>query len=447
VRKVYSLEAYLQPVHFNTLGLLLLVMACLWLYFTFAEHLTTWYAQEPNELNVFNAKVFGRFAPLFWAMLVFCFAIPFTILANPRTRTIAGTLVASISVNIGMWLERFTIVVPSLSNPRAPVHTFVYTPSWVEWSLMAGCFAAFALLYMGFTKLFPIVSIWELPHESGVDDAEARTRAAIAAAIQPVAVRLAPAVPSGVARTSIGLVLAVAIGGLTMAALHAQSGGGASHEIALSIELPDNPTAGARLFVQKGCVRCHGLASDDARVGPDLGRIKFRGTILDLAGAFWNHSPVMREKMQDFKIQVPQLTGREMTDLLAFLTAYRYYLTEVGQPGNPAVGKAVFAGKGCVRCHGTDAWEKPGPDLSRYRGRYSAIFVAQAMWNHGAEMAAVMRGQGVPWPQFSGHEMGDLLAYLQAGAAGSSDDRVYFEQGSPGRGRELFASKRCSACH
>ena len=50
----------------------------------------------------------------------------------------------------------------SLSNPRAPIHGFVYAPSWVEWSLMAGCFAAFGLLYMGFTKLFPIVSIWEL---------------------------------------------------------------------------------------------------------------------------------------------------------------------------------------------------------------------------------------------------------------------------------------------
>ncbi len=162
VRHVYGLERYLQPVHFNNLGLLLLVMSCLWLYFTFAEHLTTWYAQEPSELNVFNAKLFGRFAPLFWAMLALCFVVPFTILANNRTRTIRGTLIASISVNVGMWLERFTIVVPTLSNPRAPVHTFIYWPSWVEWSLMAGCFAAFALLYMGFTKLFPIISIWEL---------------------------------------------------------------------------------------------------------------------------------------------------------------------------------------------------------------------------------------------------------------------------------------------
>jgi molybdopterin-containing oxidoreductase family membrane subunit len=170
VRKVYHLEAYLRPVHFSNLGLLLLVMSCMWFYFTFAEYLTTWYGQEPMEIAVFAAKVTGPFAPYFWAMFVCCFIVPFVILANSRTRTIRGTLIASISVNIGMWLERFTIVVPSLSNPRAPIHTFGYAPSWVEWSLMAGCFAAFALLYMGFTKLFPIVSIWEQREAREVED-------------------------------------------------------------------------------------------------------------------------------------------------------------------------------------------------------------------------------------------------------------------------------------
>lgn len=170
VRRVYGLERFLQPVHFNNLGLLLLVMACLWFYFTFAEHLTTWYGQEPTEVAVFEAKLFGRFAPFFWAMVLFCFGIPFPILAWSRTRTITGTVIASISVNVGMWLERLTIVVPSLSNPRAPIHTFVYSPSWVEWSLMAGCFAGFILLYMGFTKLFPIVSVWELEEEAVVPE-------------------------------------------------------------------------------------------------------------------------------------------------------------------------------------------------------------------------------------------------------------------------------------
>jgi len=439
VRKVYGLEEYLQPIHFNNLGILLLVMACLWLYFTFAEHLTTWYAQEPNELNVFNAKLFGRFAPLFWAMFGFCFVVPFAILANPRTRTVTGTLVASISVNLGMWLERFTIVVPSLSNPRAPVHTFVYAPSWVEWSLMAGCLAAFTLLYMGFTKLFPIVSIWELPGHQA--DAAADHDATAPAQSPRTALHPLPA--AAIARTILSALAIVALGGAVATAQPAS----APRDVVLSIELPDNPTAGARLFVDKGCVRCHALADDEARVGPDLGRIHFRGTIMDLAGAFWNHSPVMREKMADLKIQPPRLTSHEMSDLVAFLTAYRYYLTEVGQPGIPAAGKAVFTAKGCARCHAAGAWDKPGPDLTRYRGRFSAIFVAQAMWNHGGEMATVMRGQGVPWPKFAGREMGDLLAYLQSGNEGTTDERVYFEPGSPRRGREVFASKKCVGCH
>lgn len=162
IRKVYRLEEYLRPVHFNNLGILLLVMTMLWFYFTFAEYLTTYYGNEPFHMTVFYSKVTGKYAPHFWAMVVFCFVIPFTILCNRKTRTITGTFIASISVNIGMWLERFTIVVPSLMNPRLPYERGIYNPTWVEWSIMAGCFATFILLYMLFTKMFPIVSIWEV---------------------------------------------------------------------------------------------------------------------------------------------------------------------------------------------------------------------------------------------------------------------------------------------
>ncbi len=459
VRKVYGLEEYLQPIHFNNLGILLLVMACLWLYFTFAEYLTTWYAHEPVELSVFNAKVLGHFAPLFWAMLGFCFVVPFAILANPRTRTIKGTLIASISVNIGMWLERFTIVVPSLSYPRAPVHRFIYTPSWVEWSLMAGCFAAFALLYMSFTKLFPIISIWEL---SGGVESEAAEDVAAASAAAP----LHPAQPAGsvagLARTTMTILAVVAVMTVPAAVVargqprerprdqkrDGRSAPVSSQDVSLTIELPDNPTAGARLFVQKACVRCHALTPGGSSIGPDLTRIHLRGSVLDLAGAFWNHAPVMHEKMADLKIQPPTLNGREMADLVAFLTAYRYYLTELGEPGNPAAGRRVFEAKRCASCHGdSSAWQKPGPTLDRYRGRFSAIYLAQTMWNHGPEMAAVMRGRGVPWPKFKGREMGDLLAYLEAGNGSTADQRVYFEPGSPRRGRELFTAKQCGACH
>jgi cytochrome c2 len=243
-------------------------------------------------------------------------------------------------------------------------------------------------------------------------------------------------------RVAVSAVLAA----LAVAVSRAQTSG-STRDVTLSIELPDNPTTGARLFVDKGCVRCHALTGDASRVGPDLGRLHFRGTVMDLAGSFWNHAPVMREKMLDMKIQPPTLSSREMADLVAFLTAYRYYLTEIGQPADPAAGKIVFAAKGCARCHGAGAWDKPGPDLSRYQGRFSAIFLAQTMWNHGGEMATVMRGQGVPWPKFEGSEMGDLLAFLQSGHSGATDERAYFEPGSPRRGRDLFSGKRCNVCH
>ncbi len=177
IRKVYHLEDYLKPVHFNNLGILLLVMTLLWFYFTFGEYLTTWYGHEPREISVWQSKVFGQFAPLFWGMFIFCFIIPFSLLCRKKTRTVTGTLIASISVNIGMWLERITIVVPSLSNPRLPYLRGIYHPTVVEFSIMAGCFALFILIYMFFTKLFPIVSIWEI--QEGREKALSETTARI----------------------------------------------------------------------------------------------------------------------------------------------------------------------------------------------------------------------------------------------------------------------------
>lgn len=162
VRKVYRLEDYLRDVHFANLGLLLLVMSCCWFYFTFAEFLTSFYGGDPVHMKVFWSKVTGEFAPLFWTMFVSCFIIPFAVLCNRKTRTPVGTLVASVFVVIGMWLERYIIVVPTLLSPRLPYAQATYQPTWVEWSITAGCFSLFILLYMCFTKIFPIVSIWEV---------------------------------------------------------------------------------------------------------------------------------------------------------------------------------------------------------------------------------------------------------------------------------------------
>ena len=120
LRRVYRLEHYLQPIHFNNLGLLLLTMTLLWFYFTFAEYLTTLYGGGTHELAVFWVKITGKYSWMFWLMVLFCFIIPFPVLAIKRTRTILGTSIASISVLIGMWLERYLIIIPTLSEPRLP---------------------------------------------------------------------------------------------------------------------------------------------------------------------------------------------------------------------------------------------------------------------------------------------------------------------------------------
>ena len=170
LRKVLHLEDYFQHKQFNNLGLLLLVMTLAWFYFTVAEYMTTLYGNEPSHMAVFDAKLSGEFAPYFWAQVLFCFVIPFIILASRRFRTIAGTVVAGISVNIGMWLERLMIIVPTLTNPRMPIGVGSYTPTWVEIAIMVASAAGIILLYVLFTKFFPIVSIWELEEDEEIEE-------------------------------------------------------------------------------------------------------------------------------------------------------------------------------------------------------------------------------------------------------------------------------------
>lgn len=165
IRKVLHLEFYLTRHHFDRLAKLLLLMSLLWFYFTIAENLTVWYGNQSGEMAVFGARARAHYAPYFWTMMFLNFVIPFALLGIRRLRGIATATVASVSVLIGMWLERFVIVVPTLANPRLPAASGFYTPTWIELAITAATFAAMAMLYMIFAKLFPIIAVWEFkPH-------------------------------------------------------------------------------------------------------------------------------------------------------------------------------------------------------------------------------------------------------------------------------------------
>ncbi len=137
-------------------------MSLLWSYFIFAERLTVWYGNKPEEMAVFWATQRGRYAPLYWTMVVCNFVVPFALLSLRRLRTITGCVVASVSVLIGMWLERFLIIVPSLAHKALPNSWGTYEPQPIEIMITISTFAAMALLFTLFAKFIPVISIWEL---------------------------------------------------------------------------------------------------------------------------------------------------------------------------------------------------------------------------------------------------------------------------------------------
>jgi molybdopterin-containing oxidoreductase family membrane subunit len=173
-RRAYHLERWIKPSHFRNLGLMLLALELILIYFTLSEYLTAAYGSESADSAWLQSLAFGPYAYMFWGMVIGGFLAPVFILAITRVRSVAWLVAASILVNVGMWFERLLIVVPAMATPQMPVPWGSYVPTWVEWSITAGAFAGFALLYTLFSKLFPLVSIWEVSEETPATEPVAR---------------------------------------------------------------------------------------------------------------------------------------------------------------------------------------------------------------------------------------------------------------------------------
>ncbi len=165
LRKVYHMEKVLPVSLFNSLRKLLIVFTVAWLYMMIAEFLTTGYGNISDEMLVLWQKFTGDFSFLFWTMGITVFVIPMIIFLFLGKDHIGWMVLAGISINIGMWIERFLVIVPTETRPRFISSLMEgvgnYKPSWVEISITIGLFAGLTLLYVVFTRLFPIVPVWE----------------------------------------------------------------------------------------------------------------------------------------------------------------------------------------------------------------------------------------------------------------------------------------------
>src|SRR5512147_3202712 len=110
----------------------------------------------------------GKYTPLLILMLIGNAILPITALCFKKIRrSVRAMLVITVLVNIGMFIERYLIIVPSLSHKNMPFVWGTYRPTWVELSVTAGAFAGFALMYTLFAKTFPMVAVTDVrEHES-----------------------------------------------------------------------------------------------------------------------------------------------------------------------------------------------------------------------------------------------------------------------------------------
>ncbi|MBI2874787.1 MAG: polysulfide reductase NrfD [Firmicutes bacterium] len=168
-RKTFRFQKYITPNHFRWLGNILLAAGLVYFYFTSAEYITAVYKMSEHELGLLQALFHGPYSGYFWSYWIGGMAIPLLLLSLPRTRNMLGIGIASILINIFMWIKRYFIVIPSMAVPLQPTPWGSYSPTWVEISIVAATFAGFALIVGTLGKSVPLIPMWEMAEELEIE--------------------------------------------------------------------------------------------------------------------------------------------------------------------------------------------------------------------------------------------------------------------------------------
>ncbi|MFQ5743560.1 MAG: NrfD/PsrC family molybdoenzyme membrane anchor subunit [Acidobacteriota bacterium] len=162
LRHVFRLERYITRDHFESLAKLIIFTGLIVGYAYITEFFIAWYSGNIFERATFVYRALGDYAPAFWIMVLCNSALPLAFLARPVRRNLISLLVIGILVNVGMWFERFVIIVGSLAHEYIPYAWGAYHPSWVEYGISLGSLGWFFTWFLIFIKLFPAVSITEV---------------------------------------------------------------------------------------------------------------------------------------------------------------------------------------------------------------------------------------------------------------------------------------------
>jgi molybdopterin-containing oxidoreductase family membrane subunit len=162
LRAIYGLQDFITLRHLNNMAKVMLATGMIVVYGYFVEFFVGWYSGGEYELAMLHNRMFGIYSTQFWA-LILCNAVIPQLLWSRRIRQNPFILfLISIVVNIGMWLERFMIVVISLSHDHMPSAWAEYAPTFWDWTLYIGTMGLFGTLLFLFIRFLPMISIFEM---------------------------------------------------------------------------------------------------------------------------------------------------------------------------------------------------------------------------------------------------------------------------------------------
>lgn len=162
IRKLFGLEGLITMKHFDVMSKVMLASGLIVTYGYFGEIFYAWYSASIYEYFLIVNRTVGPYAWSYWALILFNVLIP-QLLWFKRFRTnLAVLLFVSVAINIGMWFERWVIIVLSLHRDFLPSSWDVYNPSFYDWATFIGSFGLFFVLFFLFIRLLPMITIFEV---------------------------------------------------------------------------------------------------------------------------------------------------------------------------------------------------------------------------------------------------------------------------------------------
>jgi Ni/Fe-hydrogenase subunit HybB-like protein len=162
LRKFYNLEDFITMRHLQNMAKIMLATGLIVFYGYIMEAFFGYYSANKYEGFLIHNRMTGPYAPFYW-ILIFCNGLTPQLLWLKRVRnSVPMIFIISIIVSIGMWLERFVIVVTSLHRDFLPSSWGMYSPTVWDWSMFVGTIGLFFCLMFLFIRFLPIISIFEM---------------------------------------------------------------------------------------------------------------------------------------------------------------------------------------------------------------------------------------------------------------------------------------------